>query len=85
MDKAEEIIAARKRSISDLEAMRISAREARGLGRLGRRLRNIQRQPDQVSGNRTESDTSGVSHPQAGLNPNLNEPGSNDVNIPGQE
>jgi hypothetical protein len=84
-----EIVAARKRSISDLETMRISAREARGLGRLGRRLKNVQREPNRVEDNITESDANGVSHPQADLiepnlsRLNLNEPGLNDVNIPG--
>jgi hypothetical protein len=94
--KAKEIEAVRKKSISDAEAMRISAKEARGLGRLGRRLRNVQREPSRVPAgaepsaaqkdNITESNAAGVSHPQADLSkPNSNEPGSNDVNNPGQE
>jgi hypothetical protein len=79
--KAKEIAAARKRSISDLETMRISAREARGLGRLGRRLKNVQREPNRVGDNRTESDANLI---EPNLNRlNLNEPGLNDVNIPG--
>lgn len=49
-DKAKEI-AARKRSISKLETMRISAKEARGLGRLGRRLKNVQREPNRAENN----------------------------------
>jgi hypothetical protein len=61
-DKAKEIAAAGKR-FSDLETMRISAREARGLGRLGRRLKNVQREPNQSGDNRTDSDANGVSHP----------------------
>ena len=81
--RAKEIAAARKKSISDLETMRISAREARGLGRLGRRLRNVQREPNRVKDNRTESDATLI-EPNLGR-PNLNEPGLNDVNIPGQE
>jgi len=95
-DKAKEIEAIRKKSISDAEAMRISAKEARGLGRLGRRLRNVQHEPSQVPAgaepsaaqkdNITESNAAGVSHLQADLSkPNSNEPGSNDVNNPGQE
>lgn len=68
--KAKEIAAARKGSISDLETMRISAREARGLGRLGRRLKNVQREPNRAEGNRTKSDAT------------LIEPNLNDVNNP---
>jgi hypothetical protein len=79
--KAKEIAAARKRSISDLETMRISAREARGLGRLGRRLKNVQREPNRVEDNRTESDANLIEPNLSRLN--LNEPGLNDVNIPG--
>jgi hypothetical protein len=81
---AEKIAAAKKR----LENMRISTKEARGLGRLGRRLRNVQQQQDRAGDNRTENDTSGVSHPQAGLvEPNLNRPDLdkailNEANIP---
>jgi hypothetical protein len=81
--------AARKKSISDLENMRISAKEARGLGRLGRRLRTIQREPSRVMDNINESNATGVSHPQADLiepslnRPSLNEPGVNDVNVSG--
>ena len=77
----EEIAAARKRSISDLETMRISAREARGLGRLGRRLKNVQREPNRVEDNRTESDANLIEPNLGRLN--LNEPSLNDVNIPG--
>ena len=79
--QAKEIVAARKKSISDLETMRISAREARGLGRLGRRLRNVQREPNRAEGNRTESDAALI-EPNL-RRPNLNEPGLNDENIPG--
>jgi hypothetical protein len=68
--KAKEIAAARKRSISDLETMRISATEARGLGRLGRKLKNVQREPNRAEDNRTENDAT------------LVEPNLNDVNIP---
>ena len=69
--EAEEIATTRERPISDLETMRISAREARRLGRLGRRLENVQREPNRVEDDRTESDA------------NLIEPNLNDVNIPG--
>ena len=79
--KAKEIAAARKRSVSDLETMRISAREARRLGRLGRRLKNVQREPNRVEDNRTESDANLIEPNLSRLN--LNEPGLNDVNIPG--
>jgi hypothetical protein len=79
--KAKEIAAARKRSISDLETMRISAREARGLGRLGRRLKNVQREQNRVEDNRTESDANLIEPNLSRLN--LNEPSLNDVNIPG--
>jgi hypothetical protein len=79
--KAKEIAAARKRSISNLETMRISAREARGLGRLGRRLKNVQREPNRVEDNRTESDANLIEPNLSRLN--LNEPSLNDVNIPG--
>jgi hypothetical protein len=80
--KAKEIAAARKRSISDLETMRISAREARGLGRLGRRLKNVQREPNRVEDNRTESDANLIEPNLSRLK--LNELGLNDVNIPRQ-
>jgi hypothetical protein len=80
--KAKEIAAAGKRPISDLETMRISAREARGLGRLGRRLKNVQREPSRVEDNRTDSDANLIEPNLSRLN--LNEPGLNDVNIPGQ-
>lgn len=79
--KAEGIAAARKRSISDLEAMRISAREARGLGRLGRRLKNIQREPNRVEDNGTESDANLIKLDLMRLK--LNEPSLNDANNPG--
>jgi hypothetical protein len=63
-DRAKEIAAARKRfSDLDLEAMRISIKEARGLGRLGRKLKNVQREPNRTGDNRTDSDANGVSHP----------------------
>jgi hypothetical protein len=78
--KAKEIAAAGKRSISDLETMRISAREARGLGRLGRRLKNVQREPNRAEDNRTKSDANLIEPNLSRLN--LNEPGLNDVNIP---
>jgi hypothetical protein len=80
-DKAKEIAAARRRSASDLETMRISAREARGLGRLGRRLRNVQREPNQAEGNRAKSDAALIEPNSMG--PNSNEPDLNDENIPG--
>jgi hypothetical protein len=79
--EAEEIAAAGKRSISDLETMRISAREARGLGRLGRRLKNVQLEPNRAEDNRTESDANLIEPNLSRLN--LNEPSLNDVNIPG--
>lgn len=67
--KAEEIAAARRGSVPDLENMRISTREARGLGRLGRRLKNVQQEPNQAI---PEGDE------------NLNESGLDDANITGQ-
>jgi hypothetical protein len=88
--KAEEIAAEGKNSkpTSNLETMRISAKEARRLGRLGRRLKNVQREPNQVEDDRAKSDANGVSHPQADLiEPNLgglklDEPGLDGVNTP---
>jgi len=66
---AERITAARKRRrVSDLETMRISAEEAEKLGRLGRRLKDVQWVPNQIEDDGTESDA------------NLNEPNLNDVN-----
>jgi hypothetical protein len=44
-------IAEGKKSASKLETMRISAREARGLGRLGRRLKNVQQEPNRAEDN----------------------------------
>jgi hypothetical protein len=92
--KIEDITVVRKRPIrpvSNLETMRISAREARGLGRLGRRLKNIQpastskpgeQQPNRVANDRTQSDANSVSHSEADLiEPNLS--GLKDVNVPG--
>jgi len=68
---AERITAARKRRrVSGLETMRISAEEAEKLGRLGRRLKDVQWVPNQIEDDRTESDA------------NLNEPNLNDVNSP---
>ena len=78
--KVKEIAAVRKKSISDLETMRISAKEARGLNRLGRRLRNVQREPSRVKDNRNDSNATLI---EPSLNkPSLNEPGANDVNTP---
>jgi hypothetical protein len=94
----EDIAAAKKRPISngashpvDPETMRISAREARGLGHLGRRLKNIQQEPNRVANDKAESGANGVSHPQVGLiDPNgashpadLSRLNFNDVNVPG--
>jgi hypothetical protein len=73
--KAEETTAA-KRPISDLETMRISAREARRLGRLGRRLKNVQVEPNRVEDGRAESDVNLIE-------PNLSGLKLNDVNVPG--
>ncbi|MFA5251877.1 MAG: hypothetical protein WC454_04755, partial [Phycisphaerae bacterium] len=70
--EAKEIAAARKGSVSDLENMRISTKEARGLGRLGRRLKNVQQEPNRAEDNSAESDA------------NLNDPDLNDVNITGR-
>ena len=74
--KAEEIAAARKRPVSDLETMRISAREARRLGRLGRKLKNVQVEPNRVEEGRAESDVNLIE-------PNLSSLKLNDVNVPG--
>ncbi len=51
-----EIVGAGKKSISDLETMRISAREARKLGRLGRKLKNVKGEPDLAENSRIEGD-----------------------------
>jgi len=70
--KAEEAAAASGKLVSKLETMRISAEEAERLGRLGRGLKeNVQRGPNRVEDDRTES------------NANLIEPNLNDVNISG--
>ncbi len=55
VDAAQRNIASSKKAISDLESMRISAREARGLGRLGRRLKNVQQEPNQGEGNKPQN------------------------------
>ncbi|MDD5064769.1 MAG: hypothetical protein PHQ35_08450 [Phycisphaerae bacterium] len=70
--EAEEIAAAKRETVSDLENMRISTKEARGLGRLGRRLKNVQQEPDRAGNSSAERDA------------NLNEPALNDANITGQ-
>ena len=85
---AEEIAAARERLISDLETMRISAEEAKRLGRLGRRLRlkDVQWEPNRVEDDRAESDANLIEPNLSDLEVNdldLNEPDLNDVNIPG--
>ena len=79
--KAEEIATTRERPISDLETMRISAREARKLGRWGRTLNNVQQEPNRVEDDITESDANSNEPNSRGLN--LNEPNLNDVNSPG--
>jgi hypothetical protein len=79
--KTEEIATTRERPVSDLETMRISAREARRLGRWGRRLNNVQQEPNRVEDDRTESDANLNEPNSRGLN--LNEPNLNDVNSPG--
>ncbi len=80
IDNAKEIAATRKRPVrrpvSKREAMRISAREARGLGRLGRRLKNVQREPNRVGGDRAKSDANLIES-------NLDRLNLNDVNVPG--
>ncbi len=70
--ESKEIAASRKMSASDLENMRISTKEARGLGRLGRRLKNVQPEPNRAENSSTGSDA------------NLNEPALDDANITGQ-
>ncbi|MDD5326261.1 MAG: hypothetical protein PHY02_00420 [Phycisphaerae bacterium] len=82
--ESEEVAAERKIAApANSETMRISAREARKLGRLGRRLRNVQRQPNRVENDIAKSDTNGASHPQADfIEPNPNSPNF-DENIPG--
>jgi hypothetical protein len=77
--------------ISKLDTMRISDREARGLGRLGRRLKNIQQEPNRPANVRTASDandlsdaSSADSHLQTDLiEPNRSRLNLNDVNVPG--
>lgn len=76
-----EITAARERIIPDRENMRISAEEARRLGRLGRRLNGVPREPNRIEDDRAESNSGLVGPNSSGLNGN--EPGLNDVNIPG--
>jgi hypothetical protein len=68
----EEITEAKERQRSASQTMRISAEEAERLGRLGRGLKeNVQRGPNRVEDDRTES------------NANLIEPNRDDVNISG--
>jgi hypothetical protein len=85
--KVEDITATRKRPVrpvSSLDTMRISTKEARGLGRLGRRLKNTQQEPNLVANDRTQSDANGISHSKADLiEPNLNRLNMNDANVPG--
>ncbi len=70
--KDEEIVAVRNR-----ETMRISAREAGRLGRLGRRLKNVRRRaPNRVEDDGTEGDANLIE-------PSLNVMDLNDVNSPG--
>jgi hypothetical protein len=53
---AKKIAAVRENVISSLEAMRISAEEAKRLDRLGKKLKDVQQDPNQVKDDRTESD-----------------------------
>jgi hypothetical protein len=79
--KPEEVTTVRKRPSSNLENMRITAREARKLGRLGRRLKDVQQVPNRAEGDRTGSDANLIEPNSSTLN--LNEPNLNDVNNPG--
>lgn len=77
----EKVTTANKRPPSNLENMRITAREARRLGRLGRRLKDVQRVPNQAESGRTESEANLIEPNSSTLN--LNEPNLNEVNNPG--
>jgi hypothetical protein len=69
------------------ETMRITAKEAKGLGRLGRRLRNVQRAPADIPDQHSESEDAS----ELDLNeldaqadvPELSQANGNDENIPG--
>jgi len=81
--KSGEIAAEGKKPVSSLETMRISAREARKLGHLGRRLKNVQREPNRVEDDMAKSDTNGASRPHADfIEPNPNSHNF-DENVPG--
>jgi hypothetical protein len=77
---AEEIAAVRERLLSELETTRIGAEEARKLGRLGRRLKDVQQEPNRVEDDITESDANLIEPNLSDLD--LNEPDLNDVNSP---
>jgi hypothetical protein len=79
--KPAKVTTVRKRPSSNLENMRITAREARRLGRLGRRLKDVQQVPNRAEGDRTGSDANLIEPNSSTLN--LNEPNLNDVNNPG--
>lgn len=79
--EAEEMAAVKERPISDLETMRIGAREASRLGRLGQRLKDVQRGMNRVEDDKAESDANLIEPNLSGLD--LNEPDLNDVNNQG--
>jgi hypothetical protein len=79
--KAEETAAVKERPISDPETMRIGAREASRLGRLGQRLKDVQRELNRVEDDKAESDANLIEPNLSGLD--LNEPDLNDVNNQG--
>jgi hypothetical protein len=76
--------------VSDLENMRISAREARGLDRLGRRLKNVQQKPKKSAPVRSRTPQAPAAAPTSvpgntddegtESNPDIIEPNSSDVN-----
>ena len=70
---AKEIAAVRENIISSLESTRISAEEAKRLNHLGKKLKDVQQNPNQVKNDRTESDA------------NLSEPNLSEPNSPEEE
>jgi hypothetical protein len=78
--------------VSALENMRISTREARGLDRLGRRLKNVQQKPRKSAPVRSRTPQSHAAKPKSvpgnvddeatESNPDIIEPNSSDVNNP---
>jgi len=74
----QEIAAARANLISRLEAMRISAEEAKRLDHLGKKLKDIRLDPNRAKEDRTESDANSSE-------PNFSDPNFTDPNSPEEE